>query len=194
MMYDFIVLGATGLQGRIASKDLLKSGYSVLLMGRDKKRVDFILDRFSKSGFENFEATNIEDLTDKIKKSGADVVVNCVESDWNLNILKACLNAEVNCLDLDAEIWMTKKQFEMDSLLKKKGIISITGCGSVPGIGNVMLRHAAGKFDMINTIEAGFSYNSNIKKFVVPFAIQDVIKEFTEPAPIIENGKIVKKK
>jgi len=61
--YDFVVLGATGLQGRIATKDLLTNGYSVLLMGRDKKRIQFILNKFKKTGFEYFEATNVPDLT-----------------------------------------------------------------------------------------------------------------------------------
>lgn len=193
MRYDFVVLGATGLQGRIASKDLLKSGYSVLLMGRDKKRIEFILDKFNKTGFEYFDARNIPDLTKKLKKSGANVVVNCVEGDWNLNILKACIDANVSCVDLDADIPMTKKQLAMDSRFKKKNIISITGCGSVPGIGNIMLRYAADKFDKIDTIEGGFAYKSNIKKFVVPFSIQSVIEEFTDTAPIIRNGSIVYK-
>lgn len=193
MRYDFVVLGATGLQGRIASKDLLKSGYSVLMMGRDKQRIQFILDRFNKSSFECFEASDISDLTRKLKKSGANVVVNCVEGDWNLHILKACLDANVSCVDLDAEIYMTKKQFALDPIFKKKNIITLTGCGSVPGTGNVMLRYAATKFDNIDTIEGGFSYTSNIKKFVVPFSIQSVIEEFTDIAQTIQNGKMVKK-
>ncbi len=194
MKYDFVVLGATGLQGRISSKDLLTNGHSVLLMGRDKKRVEHLLKRFHKSRFEYFEAQNIPDLARKLKKSGANVVVNCVEGDWNLHILKACLSAKVNCLDLDSNIPMTKKQFEMDPIFKKHNLISLTGCGSVPGTGNVMLRYAAEKFDSINTIEGGFAYTSNIKKFVVPFSILSVIEEFTYPAPIIQNGRIVIKK
>jgi len=193
MKYDFVVLGATGIQGRIASKDLLKSGYSILMCGRDKSRVTHLLNAFNKTGFEYFEAENIADLTKKIKKSGADVVVNCVEGDWNLHILKACIDANVSCVDLDAKIPMTKKQLEMDHIFKEKNIISITGCGSVPGIGNIMLRYAANKFDKINTVEVGFSWNSNMRKFVVPFSIQSIIEEFTDLAPVLKNGHFIKK-
>lgn len=194
MRHDFVVLGATGLQGRIASKDMLKCGYSVLLMGRDKQRVEHLLKKFQKSRFEYFEARDIEDLSVKLKNSGAKVVVNCVEGDWNLQILEACINANVSCLDLDSEIPITQKQFEMSPIFKAHNIINITGCGSVPGTGNVMLRYAADKFDRIDTIEGGFSYVPNMQKFVVPFSIQSVIEEFTDPAPIIENGNIVIKK
>ena len=126
------------------------------------------------------------------KHSGADVVVNCVEGDWNLNILKACIKSNVNCLDLGSEIPMTKDQFALHETLKRKGLISITGCGSVPGIGNIMLKHAAEKFDKINSIEVGFAWNSNIKKFVVPFSIGSIIDEFTEPATNVRDGKFVK--
>lgn len=36
MAFDFIVLGATGMQGRIVSRDLLETGYSVFLCGWEK--------------------------------------------------------------------------------------------------------------------------------------------------------------
>jgi len=194
MGFDFIVLGATGMQGKIVSKDLLKNGYSVLMMGRDKPRVEHLLKAFKKSSFDYFEATDIPQMTQKIKKAGAKVAVNCVEGDWNLNILKACAEANVSCIDLGSEIPMTKEQFGMNNLLKKKNIISITGCGSVPGVGNVMLRYAAEKLDRIDTIEVGFNWDSNIKKFVVPFSIQSIIEEFTDPAPIIQNKHFIKEK
>ena len=75
-------------------------------------------------------------------------------------------------------------------ILKKAGLIHLTGCGSVPGIGNIMLNHAAKKFDKIDDIEVGFAWNSNIKKFVVPYSIESILTEFTYPAPIIHNHKL----
>ncbi len=192
--FDFAVLGATGLQGKIVSKDLLKNNYSVLMCGRDKSRVLHLLKNFKKTSFQYFEAEKVDEMTKIIKHSGAEVVVNCVEGDWNLNILKACVKAGTNCIDLGSEIWMTKAQLDMDKQLKQKSIISLTGCGSVPGIGNVMLRYAAEKLDKIDTIEVGFSWDSNIKKFVVPFSIQSILEEFNDPAPIIKNKIIIKKK
>ena len=192
MKFDFVVLGATGMQGRIVSKDLLENGYSVLLCGRDEKRLKKIRQRYKKTLFQYFEARDIYKATNIIKKSGAKIVVNCMEGDWNLNALKACIIANAHCLDLGSEIWMTKKQIAMNKLLKEKGLISITGCGSVPGVGNVMLNYASKKFDKIDTIEVGFAWDSNIKKFVVPFSIQSIIEEFTDKASVLKNNKWVK--
>lgn len=192
MKFDFVVFGATGMQGRIVTRDLLENDYSVLLCGRDKPRVSHLLKKYKKTSFEYFDAKDINNMAEIIKRSGADVVADCVEGDWNLNIQKACIKANVNVIDLGSEIWMTKAQFALDKTMKKKRIISITGCGSVPGVGNVMLNYAAKKFDSINTIEVGFAWDSNIKKFVVPFSIQSIIEEFTDPAPLIRGCRWIK--
>lgn len=192
MRWDFVIIGATGMQGKIASRDLLQRGYSVVLCGRNKKRVEETLKRFKKTKFVELELDDYKKIVKTIKDSGADVVLNCAEGDWNFEVAKACAEAGVNSLDLGSEIWMTKKQLALHNDLKKKGLVHITGCGSVPGVGNVMLRHAAPDFDTMDTIDVGFSWNSNIKKFVVPFSIISIIEEFTENATNVERGKFVK--
>lgn len=192
MLYDFVVIGATGMQGRIVTRDLVENGYSVLMCGRDKARVEHLLKRYKKTKFEHVDARDIGKMTVLFKKSGAGVIVNCVEGDWNLNVLKACIAAGVHSIDLGSEIPMTREQFAMNDVLVRKNLTHITGCGSVPGIGNVMLTHAAEKFDSLHSVEVGFAWNSNMKKFVVPFSMESIIEEFTEPATNIKNGKFVK--
>lgn len=192
MKFDYVVFGGTGQQGKIVARDLLEAGNNVLVCGRNKMRVEKLLKKYGRAKFAFVALQNIQSAIGVIKKSGADVVVNCAEGDWNLHSLKACIKANVNSLDLGSEIWMTKKQFALDKTLKNKNLVHITGCGSVPGIGNVMLAHAAEKLDSISAIEVGFAWNSNIKKFVVPFSIQSIIEEFTEPATNIRDGKFVK--
>lgn len=192
MGFDFIVIGATGIQGKIVSKELLETGYSVLLCGRDKSRILPYLKKYKKCKFEYLDLRNIKETEKVLKKSGANVLVNCAESYWNIDILKACLKMGINSVDLGSEGPMIGEQLALHPQLKKKGIIHITGCGSVPGIGDVMLRYAAEKFDTLDTIHAGFAWNSNIKKFVVPFSIPTIIREMTLPATIIHNGRIKK--
>lgn len=189
MKYDFVVFGATGMQGKIISKDLLESGYSVLLCGRDKKRLTRLMDKYKKTAFEYVDLRDINHAAKVIKKSGANVVACTAEGDWNMNALKAAMAANAHFIDLGSEIWMTKDQFALHGALKKKNLVAITGCGSVPGVGNVMLRYAAAKLDKVRSIEVGFAWDSNIKKFVVPFSIQSITEEFLDPAPYVENGK-----
>jgi len=185
--FDFVVLGATGMQGRICTRDLLENGYSVLLCGRDKSRINHILKKYKKTAFRYIEATKISTIEKAIRASKANVVVNCMEGDWNYEVFKVCAKLGVNCIDLGSEIPVTKKQFSLDKEMKRKGICGITGIGSVPGIGNIMLNYASQKFDKIHEIHVGFAWDSNIKEFVVPFSIESVIEEFTSPAPVVRN-------
>jgi len=180
------------MQGKIISKDLLESGYSVLLCGRDKKRLAKLMSKYKKTAFEYVDLRDINHATRVIKKSGANVVACCAEGDWNLNGLKAAMAANAHFIDLGSEIWMTKDQFALHEALKKKNLVAITGCGSVPGVGNVMLRYAAAKLDKLRSIEVGFAWDSNIKKFVVPFSIQSITEEFLDPAPVVIGGKFKK--
>jgi saccharopine dehydrogenase (NAD+, L-lysine-forming) len=105
--------------------------------------------------------------------------------------LNAAIKAGAHSIDLGSDIPMTRSQLGLSKVLKKKGLIHLTGCGSVPGIGNVMLRYAFEKFDRIDTVDVGFAWDSNIKKFVVPFSIQSILEEFTFNAPYMHNNKTV---
>ena len=120
MVYDFLVIGATGIQGRIATKDLLQSGYSVLMAGREKYLVDDLLKKYSKTNFTYLDLRNKSRITKIIKKSGSDVVVNCADGNFNLDVMKACVRARVNYLDLGSDDWMTEEQFKLDKLMKGK--------------------------------------------------------------------------
>lgn len=186
--FDFLVLGATGMQGRIVTRDLVEKGYSVFVSGRNKATLENLKKKYPSLKTEVGDISKDEDLEKVIKLSNPQVIINCAEGDWNLKVYKSALKNKANVIDLGSEIPVTKDQIAMDENFKQQGLIAITGCGSTPGINNVMLDYAIKQFDSIDTIEAGFAWNSNIKKFVVPFSMESIIEEFTHPAHIIENN------
>ncbi|MBX4211706.1 MAG: saccharopine dehydrogenase NADP-binding domain-containing protein [Candidatus Yanofskybacteria bacterium] len=189
MAYDFLVLGGAGMQGKITARDLIENGYSVCLGDIQKESAETFLERFPKAGFEFIDLKNVKATIGLIQKVGASVVVNCAEGDWDLNVYNACLEAGAHVLDLGSEIPMTKEQLAMAPYFHAAGLTAITGCGSTPGINNIALHYAHGMLDKLESIEAGFVWDSNIKEFVVPFSIPSIIEEFTDPAPVIENGE-----
>lgn len=190
-MVEFLILGSSGLQGRIVTRDLIENGYSVALADMYKEGS---LKNLERSRSAKFHFIDLEDqkATERLIKSvKPKVVVNCAEGDWNLHVYKACLATKVHVLDLGSDIPMTKKQLDMNVDFSKAGLTAITGCGSTPGINNVMLCHATHDFSHIETIEAGFAWDSNIKKFVVPFSIASIMEELTDPAATLVEGEMI---
>ncbi|MEK7114974.1 MAG: saccharopine dehydrogenase C-terminal domain-containing protein [Patescibacteria group bacterium] len=186
-MKDFLILGGGGMQGKIVARDLLESGRTVFLADLYPEGAQRIIDRFPGTPVKKIDLRNVNEITALIKEVDPAVVVNCAEGDWNLNVYEACLRTKKHVIDLGSDIPITKEQIAMDKDFKEAGIIGITGCGSTPGINNVMLHHAHQMFDSLENVDVGFAWNSNIEKFVVPFSIPSIIEEFTDPAPYIEN-------
>ncbi len=192
-MFDFIVLGATGMQGRIVSRDLLSNGYSVLLSGRDRSKIQKLLKRYKKSEFEYADLRDSRQTIATLKISGAPIVINCAEGDYNYAAQKAALSAGLHYLDLGSDQGITRDQFRLNDDFKKKNLVAITGCGSTPGIVSVMARYASAQFDTLNTVDVGFAWNSNMPVFVPPFSIASITEEFAEDANIFQNGKFARK-
>lgn len=193
MQCDFLITGGSGMQGKIVARDLLENGHSVFLADLFDDGAKKIQARFPDVPFAHIDLMKKGSTIALIQKVRPSVVINCAEAECNLTVYKACLEAGVHVIDLGSSIPMTKKQLAMGPYFKKAGLTAITGCGSTPGINNIVLHHAHQLFDTLETIEAGFVWDSNIKEFVVPFSIMSIVYEFTEPAPLIEHRKWSKK-
>ena len=193
MAYDFLIFGAGGMQGKIVSRDLIEKKYNIFVSDCAQNDLQELLERYPGIHSCAVDLRDKKAAADLIKKVSPAVVINCAEADWNLNVYEACLEAGANIIDLGSDIPMTKEQLIKSSEFKKKNLTAITGCGSTPGINNIMLDYAVSFFDTIETVEAGFAWSSNVKEFVVPFSIPSIVEEFTESASIVENGKWIKK-
>jgi len=189
MSFDFVVIGATGLQGRIVSRDLIEHGYNVLLCGRNKSRILNLLKNKKQAKFKYLELHDHASLLKVLHGAKSSVVINCAEGDFNLEVQKACLRISAHYIDLGSDIPMTKDQFSLHQDFQKKRLCAITGCGSVPGIGNVMLRYASEKLDTIDSVDAGFAWTANKKVFVVPFSIISIIEELTDRPTVLKNKR-----
>lgn len=194
MGYDFIILGGTGIQGRICARDMLESGYRVLLAGRDPSSIRHLLTTWKrKSAFLKLNLEDASALRKAIRNSGARVVVNCAELEFNVQVMKACLAERVSCTDLGGLQRITAQQFKLHKAFQKKNILCLTGCGSTPGIANVLVRYGAEYFDKVETIDLGFAWDSDPKVFVVPYSIPSIFAEFREKPIIFEKGAFVTK-
>ncbi len=175
------------MQGNIVVRDLIEKGHKVFISSKNQANLEKVRAKYKVVGAQSLDLNLKEEIIKLIQKIRPSVIINCAEGDWNLNVYQAAFEGGVHVIDLGSDVPITRKQLALNSDFKKKNLIAITGCGSTPGINNVMLNYATERFDSINAIEAGFAWNSNIKIFVVPFSMESIIEEFTEPAPVVEN-------
>src|SRR3989338_11107581 len=192
MRYDFVVVGANGIQGKIVARDLLEHGYSVLLCANDDYGLEKLLEH-ERAEFSLIDLNKMDRVRRALKNSGARVIVNCSCDDFNLEVTKLALELGMNYVDLGSEEHMMREQLKLNRDFKAKNLLAITGIGSTPGINNVMLRYVADRFDTIETVHLGFAWNSNMPVFVPPFSIDAIQYEFTEPATLLEGGAFVQK-
>lgn len=191
MRYDFLIIGSSGMQGRIVSRDLAERTYRLALADLYRDGSERLLERDPKIPFTYIDLRRAREAAAFIARTDAPIVINCAEGDWNLDVFRACLTAKKHVIDLGSDVPMTKAQLALSSAFRRAGLTAITGCGSTPGINDVMLRSIIQRLDRVTTIELGFAWDTNIKRFLVPFSIESIIEEFTEPAPAVEDGKWV---
>lgn len=189
MATDFLLIGATGMQGSIVTRDLVEHGYSVAASAKSLDHLEKLNARFPTISIHQLDLHDAEAIAALVKKLQPKVVINTAEGDWNLAVFEAALQGGAHVIDLGSEIPMTEEQLALDADFKEKNLVGVTGIGSTPGVTNIMLAHGVKEFDHIDTIEAGFAWTSNITQFVVPFSMESIVEEFTDPAVFVENGE-----
>lgn len=196
-MKTYLVLGGYGEMGRIASRDLAETakGARIIIAGRDEGKAKQYAKSLKRKNVVGIaaDATKTGDLVAMLKKNKVDVVVNCTLYYYNLHIMQACLKAGCHYLDLGGLFHMTKKQLKLNQKFKKKNLVAILGCGSTPGITNVMAGYGVKMLDKVREIHvrfAGYSFVPQKRHFVVPYSMYTVFDEFTARPAVFTKGRM----
>ncbi len=184
--------------GQVIVRDLLESGAEVVIAGNNLEKAEDLLEQLKKEKISNYqkaEAVEIdaedENLVGKIHEAEADVLVNSVIYTYNLIIMDAAISAGAHYLDLGGLYHMTLKQLELDKKAKEFGASCIIGVGSTPGTANVMAHYASHKFSKISRVDIRSAWrNLEGSPLIVPYALKTLYGEYTQPAPVLRNGKI----
>lgn len=194
-MKRFVVLGGYGIIGRVVVADLFHSSkdLEIIVAGRNLEKAKQIAKSFksSKVKSKQIDINDNKKLVELI--TGSDVVVNCLQYYFNLHIMKACIQAKTNYIDLGGLFHETKKQLKLNNSFKKIGKIAVLGCGSTPGITNVLAAHGGRFLDKIKSIEILFAdkdetnYN---QPFVLPYSFKTIVDEYTKNPAVFKNGKM----
>lgn len=183
-----VVVGGMGLTGRCAVYDLMMNEKIDEITVADINRtVDFPDKRVK---YIKVDASDHENLVKALR--GNDVVINAVQYYYNINIMKAALEAGVHYLDLGGLYYVTLEQMKLDQDFKNKGILAIVGMGAQPGISNIMASYAVSKLDKVDKIliRDGWVDKTNYSKLFFTWSPSTLFDEFTLTAVHYNNGFI----
>lgn len=193
-MMKLVILGA-GIQGSIVATDLCDKELSpdekdVTICDYDFAKAREVADRLGIKALQ-CDVSDHDALISIIK--GADVVLNCVQYNWNIDIMRACLLVGAHYIDLGGLFHVTKKQFELHEEFKEAGLTAVLGMGSTPGTMNVMAGYAASRLDTVreaHAICACGDFTRTEAIIGIPYSLLTVMEEHTMDPWILKDGKL----
>ena len=195
-MKKFVVLGGYGGMGSICVRDLYDSykDCEIIVAGRDLEKARKYASSFhnKRVKYAKVDVTNVNQTAKLLKN--CDVCINCVQYYFNLDVMKACLIAKTNYIDLGGLFHITKKQLKLHNKFKKIDKIAILGCGSTPGITNIMASYGYKKLKYVKEIDISFGdYDAtNYRQpFVLPYSIYTIFDEYMLKPALFTKGRLI---
>lgn len=188
-MKKIAVLG-TGLVGSLMAKELAADDrFEVTAYDRDERALGALAGRPRL-------ATRRSDLSDPAEvaraAAAADVVVGAVPGSLGHAVLRQALEAGRPVADI---AFAPEDPLALDPLAKKAGVPAIVDCGVSPGLSNLAAGRAESLLDETSSI---LIYVGGLPvprtrpfEYRIVFSATDVIEEYTRPARIRENGRVV---
>jgi len=190
MKTKVIVLGA-GLIGMPLATDLAKDDrFEVAVADKSWQQLERIA--MPSVGKKHLDLEEIYELKKYLKQF--DLVVNAVPGFMGFNILKTVIETGKDCVDI---AFYPENVFDLSELATEKGVRVISDMGVAPGMSNLLAGYAASKMDAVDKVDIFVGGLPVVRKlpweYKAVFSPTDVIEEYTRPARVVENGKIVTK-
>ncbi len=184
-----VVLGC-GLVGAVIARDLAaQDDLDVLVADRDKEALARLqsLARVQARRADLSQPLEIRDLA-----AEADVVVGALPGRYGAAMLRAVLEAGRPLADIS---FSPEDPLSFDALARERGVAAIVDCGVSPGLSNFAVGRAAARLDRVDDVTilvGGLPVDRQRPyEYAIVFSATDVIEEYTRPARVVENGRIV---
>jgi lysine 6-dehydrogenase len=191
----YVVLGASGIQGRTVLHDLASDNEVSEVICADIQFDELTkIEKFTnmdKIKTAKVDATDIGALAKLFKE--ADAVVDLLPSVFTDNATLAAIQAKVSIVSTNYEYHPEK--FDEDA--KRAGVAIMPECGLDPGIDLVTYGHAASKFDELHSIKAycgGFPEKSacdNPLNYKISWTWRGVLNSTLREGRIIKDKKVI---
>lgn len=139
--------------------------------------------------YELFDFTNLESIASII--SSADLVIGAVPGDLGFEVLEKVIQSGKNIVDIS---FFPENGLKLNALAKKHKVIAAIDAGVAPGMDNILLGHhdREMKITGFKCLVGGLPMVKNHPyNYKAPFSPADVIEEYTRPARIMRENKVI---
>jgi len=185
-----LILGA-GLVGKPMALDLSKDGaFEVTVADISEKQLHNIVD-------ESVQKVKADLSNEKVLKTLVetyDFILNAVPGSIGFRVLKWCIEMGKDVVDI---AFYPEDPFELSELATANNVRVICDMGVAPGMSNLLTGSAASRFDHVSKVDIYVGGLPKVRtkpwEYKAVFSPTDVIEEYTRPARLVENKKIVSK-
>ena len=189
MKKKVVVLGC-GMVGAVMARDLAEeAGFEISVADFNPDSLDTLRD-----------AKNIKTIRADLSTPEAvrgvvadfDLVVGAMPSVFGYQTIRAVIESGKSFTDIS---FMIEDPVALDDLAKQHGISVVYDCGVAPGLANMIIGHCHAQLD--ETTDVVYYVGGLPKRrtwpyeYKAPFTPSDVVEEYTRPARMMENGRVV---
>lgn len=192
-----VVVGGAGAMGRISVRDLFETAPDLKVVVADynesaarKLARSFGSPRVTGVGLDVTDAK----ATAKVL-AGSYAVINAVQYQLNVPVMKACLQAGAHYCDLGGLFHITREQLEWHDKFAGKGLLALLGIGAAPGTTNLLAKDAADRMDQVTEIHIQVGGIDLAPKaagspaLASSYSIQTILEEASRPAAVFTGGR-----
>jgi saccharopine dehydrogenase-like NADP-dependent oxidoreductase len=126
---------------------------------------------------------------------GSDCAISCVPAELNPDLAELCLEEGVHFCDLGGNDRVVQKELSLAERAREKSVWVVPNCGLAPGLVNVLCLHA---IDQLDRAEAAHLRVGDVPlhpeppfNFRISWSAERIIDDYTNPAKLIEDGRVV---
>ncbi|MDW8328671.1 MAG: saccharopine dehydrogenase C-terminal domain-containing protein [Candidatus Bipolaricaulota bacterium] len=187
-MKKVIVLGA-GMVGRAIALDLAQR-YDVTAADIDEQKLAQ-LRADAPIRTVTADLSRAETIKNLVKEQ--DLAIGALPGFLGFQTLKTVIECEKNIIDIS---FFAEDPFELDALATQKGVTAVVDCGVAPGMCNLLLgyHNARMTVERYECLVGGLPVKRSWPyQYKAPFSPIDVIEEYTRPARLVIDGKMIER-
>lgn len=124
---------------------------------------------------------------------GHQLLVNAADHRTGPSAMDACVEADCSYVDLGVLYAVARDQYRLHDRFAQRGLLAVLGCGTAPGLTNVMATGAADGLERVDRVRCASAVHDADPPagLSTPYALDTLIDELTLPPMIARGGEHV---